>query len=86
MENLCKKPEQKLHALARIANYMDISKKRSIMNAFILSQFSYCPLIWMFHSRKLNHRINKIYERALRIVKNDHQCTLKNILKEITLL
>ena len=86
MENLCKKPGQKLHALARIANYMDISKKRSIMNAFILSQFSYCPLIWMFHSRKLNHRINKIYERALRIVKNDHQCTLKNILKEITLL
>ena len=86
MENLCKKPGQKLHALARIANYMDISKKRRIMNAFILSQFSYCPLIWMFHSRKLNHRINKIYERALRIVKNDHQCTLKNILKEITLL
>ena len=60
MEILCKKAGQKLHALARIANYMNISKKCSIMNAFILSQFLYCPLIWMFHSRKLNHRINKI--------------------------
>ena len=60
---------------------MDISKKRSIMNAFILSQFSYCPLIWMFHSRKLNHRINKIHERALRIVYNDHQCTFEELLE-----
>ena len=38
-KNLCKKVGQKLHALATIANYMDISKKRSIINAFILSQF-----------------------------------------------
>ena len=38
------------------------------MNAFITSQFSYCPLVWMFHSRTLNNRINKIHERALRLV------------------
>ena len=79
--NLCKKAGQKLHALARIANYMDIIKNHSIMNAFILSQFSYCPLVWMFHSRKLNHRINKIHERALRIVYNDHQCTFEELLE-----
>ena len=77
MKNLCKKVGQKLHALARIANYMDINKKRSIMNAFILSQFSYCSLIWMFLRRKLNHRINKIHDRALRIVYNDHQCAFE---------
>ena len=51
VKNLCKKARQKLHALARIANYIDVSKERSIMNAFILSQFSYCPMIWMFHSK-----------------------------------
>ena len=37
------------------------------MKAFITSQFSYCPLVWMFHSRTLNNRINKIHERALRL-------------------
>ena len=52
------------------------------MNAFILSQFSYCPLIWMFHSRKLNHRITKIHECALRIVYNDHQCTFEELLEK----
>ena len=35
----------------------------------------------MFHRRKLNHRINKIHERALRIVCNDHQCTFEELLE-----
>ena len=35
----------------------------------------------MFHSRKLNHRINKIHEHALRIVYNDHQCTFEELLE-----
>ena len=51
------------------------------MNAFILSQFSYCPLIWMNGSGKLNHRINKIHEGALRIVYNDHLCTFEEVLE-----
>ena len=38
------------------------------MKAFITSQFSYCPLIWMLHSRNLNNKINRIYERVLRLM------------------
>ena len=34
------------------------------MKAFVLSQFNYCRLIWMFHSMQLNNRINKTNERA----------------------
>ena len=50
---------------------MNVSKKRIIMKSFIESQFGYCPLIWMFHSRGLNNKINRIHERALRIAYND---------------
>ena len=39
--NLCKKASQKLHALARIVNYMDLPKRTVLMKAFITSQFSY---------------------------------------------
>ena len=63
--NLCKKASQKLHALARIVNYIDFPKRKVLMKAFIASQFSYCPLIWMLHSRTLNNRIDNIHERAL---------------------
>ena len=48
--SLCKKASQKLHALARIAHYMDFEKRRSLMKAFVISQFNYCPIIWMFHN------------------------------------
>ena len=35
----------------------------------------------MFHSRKLNHRINKIHVRAKRVVYNYHQCTFEELLE-----
>ena len=56
--------------MARISNYMPQKKLRIIIKAFLSSQFTYCPPIWMFHSRKINHKINKLLERALRIVYN----------------
>ena len=52
------------------------------MKAFITSQFSYCPLVWMFHSRTLNNRINKIHERALRLAyKNETFLSFGDLLK-----
>ena len=61
---------------------MNIAPRRLIMNAFILSQFGYCLLVWMFHSRKLNNRINNIHERALRIVYRDYESTFQQLLKQ----
>ena len=37
--------------------------------------YQYCPLVWMMHSRKLNNRINKIRERALRVTCNNNHFT-----------
>ena len=68
VSQLCKKASKKLHALARIFKYVETSKRRVLVNSFITSQFSYCPLIWEFHSRRMEHRINKIHERALRLI------------------
>ena len=51
VDNICKKANNKLHALARIAKYLNPDKLRILMKTFIESQFNYCPLIWMFHSR-----------------------------------
>ena len=75
VNNLCKKGTQKLNALARISGYMDSSKKRTIMKAFITSHFSYCRLVWMFYSRELNNKINRIHETSLRLVYSDKTST-----------
>ena len=51
---------------------MNIKKKKVLMKAFFMAQFSCCPLIWIFHSRKLNSKINKLHERCLQIVNSDN--------------
>ena len=80
--NLCKQASKKLHALTRISTYMDIHKRKTLMNSFFLSQFSYCPLIWMFHSRSLNNRINTLHERSLRVVYRDSVSSFEELLKK----
>ena len=59
---------------------MNISKKQIIMKEFIESQFEYCALIWMFHGRGLNDKINRIHERALRITEDDKSSSYRELL------
>ena len=75
VSSLSKKASQKLHALTRIVNYMNLSKRKALMKTFVISQFNYCPLVWMFHSRKLNHRINSMYNRTIRVTYQDYKST-----------
>ena len=52
------------------------------MKSFVTSQFGYFPLIWMFHSRTLNNKINSIHERALRISYEDYVSTYAQLLEK----
>ena len=81
ISSICKRVSLKLHALARISLFMDKEKLRILLKAFIETQFSYCPLIWMFHSRILNNRINNLHERALRLVYQDVASSFEQLLK-----
>ena len=77
---ILKKGNQKLHALMRISKYLNEDKLKLIMRTFIESQFNYCPLLWMNHSRQVNHKINKLHERALRVVYRDEDLTFEQLL------
>ena len=63
---LCKKGNQKLHALARISTFLCLEQRKLIMKTFIESQFNYCPLVWMFHNRTLNNKINKTAREGIK--------------------
>ena len=82
INNICKRASQKLNALARVAPYMNMQRRIIIMKSFVTSQFGYCPLIWMFHSRRLNSKINSIHERALRITYQDQISTFQELLNK----
>ena len=81
--DLCKNKRRKIHPSARVTPYMTVSKKCILMNALIRSQFSYCSLVWMAHSRTLNNKIDRLHKRCLRIVYNDK--LLENLLDQVDL-
>ena len=46
-------------------------------NLEVTFQFSYCSLVWIFHRRCLNNKINSIHERALTITYQDNHRNLQ---------
>ena len=75
------KSRLKLNALARITPYMDLNKKRLLLNAFFMSQFNYCQLVCMCHNRTKNNKINKLHERCLCLIYNDKKSSFEQLLK-----
>ena len=78
--NICSKANRKLSALTRVAKFLSFQKRCILFKAFIEAQFKYCPLVWMFHGRQINNKINKLHERALRIVYNDSVTSFEDLL------
>ena len=60
---------------------MDFEKRRSLMKAFLISQVNCCSLIWMFHNRALNNRINRIHKQALRQVYENKNLSFSKLLE-----
>ena len=72
ISNICQKAGNKLFALSRMSAYLGTDKLRLLMRAFVTSQFQYCPLVWMFHSRKMNNmnaKFNRFLANVNEIVK-----------------
>ena len=72
IDEICKKAGQKLNDLSRVKPYIDLSERLMMVNTLSLTQFSYCPSVWMCHSRTKN-KINCLYERCQRPVHNGKQ-------------
>ena len=83
VQTLCKVAGGKVTALNRLINIVPMERKKILMNSFIESQFSYCPLVWMFcYSRRLNNKIDNIHERGLRMVYRDYVSSFDELLRK----
>ena len=55
---------------------------------FIILQFNYCPLMWLFRTNQLNNGINSLQEKALRVTYQDGYssfCELLNLDKSVSI-
>ena len=74
-----------LKTLARLVKYMGLSKRHNLMNAFCnAAKFNnnYCPIIWIFHSRSLNNKINRLHMCCLRMIYNYTKPKFEEVLVE----
>ena len=63
-----------------MSNFLSFNKRRTLFKALVGSQFKYCLIVWVFHSRRTNNKINRLPERALRIVYDDEISTFDQVL------
>ena len=68
---LCKKSAGQLNAICRMGKYVGETEKKVLIQSFVHANFNYCPLVWFFTSPESLRKIERIQERALRIVFND---------------
>ena len=61
---------------------MRFEQRKRIVNLFITSHFSHYPLVWMFHSRRINNHIGHVHERALKIIYQEYNSFFKELLSK----
>ena len=82
VSDLCNEVCKTINALCRVTGYMFLEKRTIVMKTFVESQINCCPLVWMLHSRTLNSKINRLHERALRIVYPDYESSFDTLLEK----
>lgn len=71
ISSVCKKVGKQVSVIGRLAKTLTTDAKLMLFNAFILSHFNYCPLVWNFYSLADLKKMEKLQFRALRFVYND---------------
>ena len=73
ISNIRKTANQKLNVSFRVLANMNLGKCTLLINSFIKSHFSYCPVIWMFCNQKIKKKVNEIKELYLRLMTNNYE-------------
>ena len=61
----------KSKALIRIRNNLTTKQAKILYTSFIISNFNYCPLVWMFSRKEGNRLLERAHCRALRGLTNN---------------
>ena len=69
---ICKSATNQLKALIRLKRFLGFQERKAVVNSFILSNFNYCTLLWMFASSKSHTKTENLHKRTLRSMLDDY--------------
>ncbi len=64
----------------RLSTMLPVESKLTIFNAFIVSNFLYCPVVWHMCSKFDTKKVEKVQERALCFIYRKFQSDYKSLL------
>ena len=82
ISKLCKFASAQLNAIFRLRYKLPFKAKHILINSFVNTNFSYCPLIWHFSSSNSLLKIETIKIRSIRLLSDDGEEN-KNLLSEL---
>ena len=85
---VCRKTNNKVKAFSRVVRYLESQKASLLYNSFILTNFNYCPLMWMLCGKTTNDKVNSVHKRALGVLLNDYTSSFEELLhrkEEVTI-
>ena len=82
VQSVCKKTSNKVRAFSKIAPNLEYGKNVMLYHSFVLSNFNYCPLTWMFSGKSSNNEIIRLHKRALRVLLDDYGSTFNELLQK----
>ena len=82
ISNICRSAANQLNALVRLKSYLSFNAKRVLINSYIISNFNYCPLVWMVSTAKSLNKIESLQKRALRFLYNDYSIYYEGLLEK----
>ena len=71
VSSLCKKATTNVICLNRIRSFINYSQAKSLFESYIVSSFSYAPIVWMFCSKTSMKSIEIVHKRAVRALCNN---------------
>ena len=77
---MCRKASQQLNVLKRIGRFLNRLGRLTVYHTFIMSNFNYCSLTWHFCGEVETKKLEKIQERALRFIYEDHVSSYETLL------
>ena len=86
MKTLCSKVNKKISAFTRLNTYISREQALTICNAVFLSNFNYCPLIWLFCYKVAKKRLTAHTNVLSRSSMKTMNVPLKHCSLEVTVL
>ena len=83
ISTICTRASRQINAMTRVFKFLSKDSKLKLFNAFILSNFLYCSIVWHFCSNHDTYKMEKVQKRALRLVLNDYTSSYLELLEKV---